>query len=1252
VAYTAPLLALSVLLSLLLPVSTAQASDGPGSGTEPTAESASGAEPTAEAGTGAGAEPAPTADGDCAPLPLAPFGDPGSAAVRTALPAAGSVCYTFTAERTGLHRVLLDGEGHDTYARVIDGGTPLDCHSEWGSSGWCDLPRTGAFTLKISNHGVDADEFTAAVTPLATTDGCEPQTGTSWGTAPVTGSAASPVGVLCHPFTAEPGERIVVDARTVRSGGVRNWITDGTGARICPYSPADGGKGCVLPGDGPYRVLLQVYDAEGGFPADYRLEVRRLSDPEGCASVPVNAYGSAPTAADPPTGCKVFTAPAAGTYEVYQVSSSHQRIPVAVYDRAGRTVCEGWESPCALPAAGDYTLLTEQSVVVLDRASSAGCEPVGLGVHQGTFDAAGETDCLTLPLPEGARMAALTPLSGLPPHPEVIVVDADGHQRCTGGDLGRGSCELTGAAPFRALVSTDDDDRPTGSYRIALHRTDEAGDCRAVPAGDFTADGASARFATGDGVFSHCLTIPADDHSRMENIQLRGVSSTPAARFSVVDAEGREVCATHPSTAPWNTCGLTPGVAHTVLVTAYDRPAEYTLARRDVTAGAEGCTAAPATAVGGPSTAGTPGAPGTLLCRRVTTGDAGDVLHLDVRDPLGTAHIVGYGADGGTVCDYGTTSCAVTGSTSYQVLVTVPVTKQAADSYRFDALRIATADGPAEECAEVSKISYGYGPITGTLDEQHTAVCAALPTKYADRFDAEISDTAGGAETAVPALYDPSLDNGCWLYPSTWKCAVSEPYTREVIPSILVLGLPEKASRTEYSARFACATAPCGVERVTVGSVTPAVGASGGKVTVTVTGTALHEDDKVRITRSGTTLESTATSVSADWTKLTAVLDLTGAAAGDWSLSVITHKGHEHAEGTFTVTPAPLENTAAPGITGTVRTGAEVTATPGAWSATPDSYAYQWKADGQAIEGATASTYRIHSSLLHRKLTVAVTARKSGLRSVTVESAALTVAAAPRDHAGPNARPDGVGDLLTVSTGGWLTFQQGDGFGGFSGKTSASGWSASVVAVPFGDLDGDRCNDVLVRMADGSLRGYRPACGKPLSPSTPYRALGTGWGAYNVLTSPGDLTGDGRADLLARQASTGDIHLFAAKGDGTLAAGKRIRSAWTTYTKVVGAGDLNGDGHGDVLAHRGDGALFRYDGTGTGLLKERVQLAAGWGLSYNALVGVGDITGDGHADIVVRDGNGVLYRNNGKGNGTFTGRYELSAGWGGYKGLF
>ncbi|MGW7243417.1 FG-GAP-like repeat-containing protein [Streptomyces sp. NPDC054804] len=257
-------------------------------------------------------------------------------------------------------------------------------------------------------------------------------------------------------------------------------------------------------------------------------------------------------------------------------------------------------------------------------------------------------------------------------------------------------------------------------------------------------------------------------------------------------------------------------------------------------------------------------------------------------------------------------------------------------------------------------------------------------------------------------------------------------------------------------------------------------------------------------------------------------------------------------------------------------------------------------------------------------------------------------AAARRDFVGS----DGFGELLTLNGSGGLSYQYGTGKGTFTGKRTGSGWPTTVKAVPFGDLSGDRCNDVLVRSSSGTLRAHRPACGAAVTPSTAYTSLGTGWNQYDVLTSPGDVSGDGRPDLIARQASTGDIYLYKATSTGKLSARVRIASKWTGYKKILGAGDLDGDGYGDLLVQDRSNELWRYDSTAPGKFQSRVKVFDNWGSSYNVIVGAGDITGDGRADLVSRDTSGTLWRNNGNGKGSFGARTKIATGWQGYKGVF
>ncbi|MER7540455.1 FG-GAP-like repeat-containing protein [Streptomyces sp. NPDC097704] len=257
-------------------------------------------------------------------------------------------------------------------------------------------------------------------------------------------------------------------------------------------------------------------------------------------------------------------------------------------------------------------------------------------------------------------------------------------------------------------------------------------------------------------------------------------------------------------------------------------------------------------------------------------------------------------------------------------------------------------------------------------------------------------------------------------------------------------------------------------------------------------------------------------------------------------------------------------------------------------------------------------------------------------------------AAVWRDLAGD----DGFGDLLVMDTAGLVSMYRGTGTGAVSARIAGTGtkFPTTSVFVPTGDLDGDRCADVYVRVGD-QLRAYRPGCGKVVSASSPYTLVGSGWGQYDVITSPGDANGDGYADLVVRQTTTGDVYFYGGTADHRVKARVKIGANWKLYKKLVGAGDLNGDGRGDLLGVDAAGVLWRYYGTATGGVTARVQVGGGWG-AYSSLVGVGDLSGDGRADLIARDTAGKLWRYSGTGTGLYGARVAVGSGWGVFKGLY
>ncbi|WP_374322747.1 FG-GAP repeat domain-containing protein [Streptomyces sp. AP-93] len=94
---------------------------------------------------------------------------------------------------------------------------------------------------------------------------------------------------------------------------------------------------------------------------------------------------------------------------------------------------------------------------------------------------------------------------------------------------------------------------------------------------------------------------------------------------------------------------------------------------------------------------------------------------------------------------------------------------------------------------------------------------------------------------------------------------------------------------------------------------------------------------------------------------------------------------------------------------------------------------------------------------------------------------------------------------------------------------------------------------------------------------------------------------------------------YLAYPDGSLTARVRLGAGWGQYSQIAGQGDLTGDGKADIVARDTSGVLWLYVGTGNHSVPfaPRTKVGAGWNI-YDRLVSVGDLDADGRTDLVAR----------------------------------
>jgi FG-GAP-like repeat/FG-GAP repeat len=231
---------------------------------------------------------------------------------------------------------------------------------------------------------------------------------------------------------------------------------------------------------------------------------------------------------------------------------------------------------------------------------------------------------------------------------------------------------------------------------------------------------------------------------------------------------------------------------------------------------------------------------------------------------------------------------------------------------------------------------------------------------------------------------------------------------------------------------------------------------------------------------------------------------------------------------------------------------------------------------------------------------------------------------------------DGKLDILTIDSQslGIVSVALGNGNGTFQAATTLATLTGPAPnQIFFADFNGDGKLD-FAGTVNNQLRVYLSSGSNFLSPAS----LVTSNDQYGASVSvAGDLTGDGKPEIISVNDQVNTVTVYVNNGDGTFQTGVYYNNTGNEYMYPYAAAvaDFNQDGKNDLAVsdyYGGSVTIFTGNGDGT-LTASPIAYDTG-GYPYRIPL-VGDFNSDGKVDVVVDDEIGHFVYLQGNGDGTF-----------------